>query len=72
MEAKLKTLERLKSVQKLYREAFGENSLDRCILCEPFPTEEEAEKLILTLQKAIDENTPLEQIDGDLWRQIIF
>lgn len=72
MKAKLETLEKLMSVQEIYRDRFGENSLDKCILCEPFPTQEETEELIATLQKAIDENTPLEQIDEDLWNNIIF
>ncbi len=66
------TLKKLGDAEKQYLETFGEDSLDRIILGEPFPTEEEAISVIKTLMDAIKSGEPLEQVSEEVWNSMIF
>lgn len=62
----------LKETEKKYRTVFGDDSLNRVILCEPFPSEEESYKVVNILKKAIKSNEPLKQIDEETWSKLVF
>lgn len=68
----LETLKKLDDTRKKYLETFGENSLDRVILYEPFPTEKEAIKEMKILMRAMKKGVPLKQVSEEIWKNIIF
>lgn len=60
-------------LQEKYLKKFGNDSLDRVVLLDPLhPEENDYEKATLTLEKAIRENKPLEQIPEEIWEKMIF
>ena len=58
----------MNELRKEYLEKFGEHSLDRVIISEPFDVETGNRKL----RRAIDTNTPLPQIDKEIWDELVF
>ena len=73
-----KALTRFNEVCDKYLKKFGESSLDRVLLSEPLirkPTKhdvDETNKDTRMLEKAIENNKPLEQIPEEMWREMIF
>lgn len=68
-----KALDRHNKIYDAYLAVFGEHSLDRVIYCEPFnATTDEIDASSRLLAKAIADNKPLEQIDEEIWNNLIF
>ena len=60
-------------LQEKYLKKFGNDSLDRVVLLDPLhPEENDYKKANLTLEKAIKENKPLEQIPEEIWEKMVF
>lgn len=60
-------------LQEKYLKKFGNDSLDRVVLLDPLhPEENDYKKATLTLEKAIRENKPLEQIPEEIWEKMVF
>lgn len=56
-----------------YLRKFGNDSLDRVLLCDPVNiTDEELQETADILEKAIREEQPLEQIEPEIWSQMFF
>lgn len=56
-----------------YLKKFGNDSLDRVLLCDPVNiTDEELQETADILEKAIREEQPLEQIEPEIWSQMVF
>lgn len=61
------------TLQELYLNTFGANSLDRVIYCDPqHMTVDTVEKGSRILANAIADGVPLEQVDEDTWERLIF
>lgn len=65
--------EKLDELKIQYKEKFGETSLDGVPLYDPLHYDYESVKRAYDrVKNAIDTNTPLEQIDEENWKQMIF
>ena len=66
-------LDRVALAEKVYREKYGEESLDRVIYRNPLNiSAEEANKAAKTLEMAVVKNKPLEQVPVEFWERLIF
>lgn len=66
-------MKKFMELHEKYLKKFGKDSLDRVILLDPlYPKESDYKKATLTLEKAIRENKPLEQISEEVWEKMIF
>lgn len=56
-----------------YLRKFGSDSLNYVLLCDPVNiTDQELQEAANTLEKAIKDDQPLEQISPEIWNQMIF
>ena len=65
--------EKYVKAETTYLKKFGNDSLERVLLCDPVNiTDEELQEAADLLEKAVKEGQPLEQIDPEIWSQMIF
>lgn len=63
----------IERIENVYLKKYGEDSLDRILSYDP-RRHTVAQKLeyIAELEEAIETNTPIEQVDPEIWKNLIF